>query len=188
MRLASCEVPVTVVGAGPAGLITSLLLSAYGVRHTLIEKYPGMAHTPRAHIINQRTVEILRDLGLEDGFRAIAMPWELMGNTVWHTSLSGRELARRQSWGTSPERHADYVASSPCGMGNCGQHLLEPMLLDAAGRSPLADIRLGHEFLDLTQNESGVTALVRDRARGAEFSLRSEYLIGADGGRSRVAE
>jgi 2,4-dichlorophenol 6-monooxygenase len=182
------EVPVTVVGAGPAGLVTSLLLSKYGVRHALIEKYPGMAHTPRAHIINQRTVEILRDLGLESDFRAIAMPWELMTNTVWHTSLSGLELARRQSWGTSPERHADYVAASPSAMANCGQHLLEPMLFDAAARSPLADIRLGHEFIGLAQDDSGVTARVRRRVDGAEFSLRSLYLVGADGGRSRVAE
>src|ERR1700761_2777933 len=128
---ATDEVPVAVIGAGPAGLAASLLLSRYEVRHVLVEKYPTMAHTPRAHIINQRTVEILRDLGLEDALGAIAMPWELMTNTVWHTSLSGLELARRQSWGTSPARHADYVAASPCEMANCGQHLLEPMLLDA---------------------------------------------------------
>jgi 2,4-dichlorophenol 6-monooxygenase len=181
------EVPVIVVGAGPAGLVTSLLLSKYSVQHALIEKYPAMAHTPRAHIINQRTVEIFRDLGLESSFRSIAMPWELMTNTVWHTSLSGLELARRQSWGTSPERHADYVAASPCEMANCGQHLLEPLLFAAAARSPFADVRLSHEFLELTPDDSGVTALVRDRSTGADLVLRSEYLVGADGGRSRVA-
>src|ERR1700743_2315791 len=76
--------PVTVVGAGPAGLVTSLLLSQHQVRHALVERYPTMAHTPRAHIINQRTVEILRDLGLEEGFHDVAMSWDLMTNTVWH--------------------------------------------------------------------------------------------------------
>jgi 2,4-dichlorophenol 6-monooxygenase len=182
------DVPVTVIGAGPAGLTTSLLLSKYGIRHALIEKYPTMAHTPRAHIVNQRTVEILRDLGLEDDFRDLAMPWDLMTNTVWHTSLNGLELARRQSWGTAPSRRADYRESSPCEMANCGQHLLEPMLLDAVQRSPFADVRLGYEFVELSQDDAGVTALVRDRETGADLSLRSEFLVGSDGGRSQVAQ
>jgi 2,4-dichlorophenol 6-monooxygenase len=180
--------PVTVIGAGPAGLITSLLLSRYGIPHTLVEKYPSMAHTPRAHIINQRTVEIFRDLGLEDALLSIAMPWDLMGNTVWHTSLSGTELGRRQSWGTSPDRHADYVQSSPCPMANCGQHLLEPALLAEVQRSPFAEVLLNHEFVALEQDGSGVSAIVRDRSDGDRRRLRSQYLVGADGGRSRVAE
>jgi 2,4-dichlorophenol 6-monooxygenase len=181
------DVPVTIIGAGPAGLVASLLLSKYGIAHALVEKYPRMAHTPRAHIINQRTVEILRDLGLEDEFRAIAMPWELMENIVWHASLSGLELARRQAWGTSPARHADYVSASPCGMANCGQHLLEPFLYRAAASSPLADIRLNHEFVQLSQDDAGVTAIARERSSGRKIALRSSYLVGADGGRSRIS-
>jgi len=66
------ETPVLIVGAGPAGLASSLALTKYGVPNVLIERHSGTAHTPRAHIINQRTVEILRDLGVEDRFRAVA--------------------------------------------------------------------------------------------------------------------
>jgi 2,4-dichlorophenol 6-monooxygenase len=180
---AAAEAPVTIIGAGPAGLVTSLLLSKYQVRHVLVEKYPTMAHTPRAHIINQRTVEILRDLGLEDAFRRTAMPWDMMRNTVWHTSLSGLELARRQAWGTAPERHADYVRASPCEPGNCGQHLLEPLLLEAASRSIWADFLLGHECLSVEQDSCGVTATVRERATSQVRKVRSSYLVGADGAR-----
>ena len=115
------------------------------------------------------------------------MPWDLMENTVWHQSLSGLELARRQSWGTSPDRHADYVRSSPCSMANCGQHLLEPILLAAAQRSSFADIRLNHELLDLHQDDSGVVATVQDRAGDEELMCRTSYLVGSDGGRSTVA-
>jgi 2,4-dichlorophenol 6-monooxygenase len=50
------EVPVLIVGAGPAGLALSAALSRYGVAHLLVERHRGTAHTPRAHIINQRTV------------------------------------------------------------------------------------------------------------------------------------
>src|SRR5213080_3958104 len=93
------SVPVLIVGAGPAGLATSLLLSRYGVAHMLVEKHPGTAHTPRAHIVNQRTVEIFRHMGLEDRLRAVSSPNEFMANNVWHTSLVGLEVARLHAWG-----------------------------------------------------------------------------------------
>jgi cation diffusion facilitator CzcD-associated flavoprotein CzcO len=55
-------IPVLIVGAGPAGLTLALALTRYGVPALTIERHPGTAHTPRAHIINQRTVEIFRAL------------------------------------------------------------------------------------------------------------------------------
>src|SRR6201996_5103634 len=68
-------------------------------------------------------------------------------------------------------------------MGNCGQHLLEPLLFEAAARSPWAEILLNHECLSVEQDSGGVTAAVRDRATAAVRQLRSSYLVGADGGR-----
>jgi 2,4-dichlorophenol 6-monooxygenase len=115
------------------------------------------------------------------------MPWEKMENVVWHTSLNGVELARRQAWGTSPERNGDYRRASPCPMANCGQHLLEPLLLAAVRKSPWAQVRLNHELVTLDQDDDGVTAVVVDRATGEQRQVRSAYLVGADGGRSRVA-
>jgi len=52
------EVPVLIVGGRPGGLALSLSLRRHGVDHLLVERHPGTAHTPRAHIVNQRTVEI----------------------------------------------------------------------------------------------------------------------------------
>jgi 2,4-dichlorophenol 6-monooxygenase len=182
------EVPVLIVGAGPAGLATSNLLSRYGVRHVLVEKHLGTAHTPRAHIVNQRTVEIFRHMGIEDRLLGVATPKEQMANNVWHTSLTGRELARIWAWGTGPDRSADYRKASPSPMANAPQTKLEPVLLEAAREHPEADLRFGHELVSYTQDANGVTALIRERATGETSRVRSAYLVGADGARSRVME
>src|SRR2546422_9719333 len=97
------DVPVLIVGAGPAGLAASNLLSRYGVRHLLAEKHPGAAHTPPAHIVNQRTVENFRHMGLEDRLHAVATPSEPMAHNVWLTSLTGPGVARLHAWGSRPD-------------------------------------------------------------------------------------
>ena len=179
------EVPVLIVGAGPAGLALSAALSRYGVGHLLVERHRGTAHTPRAHIINQRTVEILRHLGISDRFHAVATPQHLMANNLWVTTLAGQEVARSETWGTSAERAADYRAASPEPMANCPQTVLEPMLL-AAARDMGADIRFGWEFTSLAQDEAGVTSVIHERDGDATLTVRSQYVAGADGARSRV--
>jgi 2,4-dichlorophenol 6-monooxygenase len=179
------EVPVLIVGAGPAGLALSAALSRYGVGHLLVERHRGTAHTPRAHIINQRTVEILRHLGISDRFHEVATPQHLMASNLWVTTLAGQEVARSETWGTSAERAAEYRAASPEPMANCPQTVLEPMLL-AAARDMGADIRFGWEFSQLTQDSEGVTSVVRERDGQATLTIRSQYVVGADGARSRV--
>ena len=180
--------PVLVVGAGPAGLATSLSLSRHGVPHLLVEKHPGTAHSPRAHIVNQRTVEICRDLGIEDRLLDVATPAELMSNNVWATSLAGRELARLETWGTSAARAADYRAASPSPMCNCPQHVLGPVLHEAIEEAGVGEVRFRHELVSLEQDPDGVTAVVRNRDVERDVTVRAQYVVGADGGRSRVVE
>jgi 2,4-dichlorophenol 6-monooxygenase len=182
---ATLSIPVLVVGAGPAGLALSLTLRRYGVEHLLVERHPGTAHTPRAHIVNQRTVEILRHLGVSDRFHAVATPQHMMSNNLWVTTLADREIARSQTWGTAPDRLGEYLAASPEPMANCPQTVLEPLLLDAA-REAAADIRFHTEFVELTQDDDGVTSTIRDRQTGKVTDVRSRYVIGADGARSKV--
>lgn len=180
------EVPVLVVGAGPAGLSATALLASYGVRTLTITRFAGTANSPRAHITNQRTVEVFRDLGIEDRLRSIATPNELMSNNVWATSFAGMEIARLQTWGTSPERKADYELASPSQMCNAPQHLLEPVLLGSA-RERGAQFLFNTELLEISQDAGHVTALLRDRLTDERFTVRAQYAIGADGGNSTVA-
>lgn len=186
MSRAEISTDVLVVGAGPAGLTMSALLADYGVDAITVTKFDSTARTPRAHITNQRAMEVYRDLGIEDEVIAVATPNELMSNNVWATSFAGTEIARLQTWGSSASRRADYESVSPSRMCNAPQHRLEPVLRAAAERKR-ADLRFGLELVEIEQDEDGVRAVVRD-ANGAETAIRAQYVVGADGARSFVGE
>lgn len=178
---------VLVVGAGPAGASSAMFLGKHGISSIVLSRHGSVARTPRAHITNQRAMEALRDSGIEDRLMAVASPSELMGNTFWLRSMVGEELGRVYAWGEDPQRKSDYEAASPCKMCDLPQTELEPVLLREASWHG-AQIRFDTELVSFTQDEAGVSALVRDRISGDEYTIRAKYMIGADGARSRVVE
>lgn len=180
------ETDVLVVGAGPAGLASSALLKTLGVETITLSKHPGTAPQPRATHTNQRTVEILRDLGIEDRLHQVGQPLKNLGNNVLATSFTGPEIFRYPSYGTGA-RMADYAAASPCEPFSVGQHLFEPVLLNAALERG-ADIRFSHELVAIDQSDDAVLARVRVRDSAEEYLVRARYAIAADGGRSTVAD
>lgn len=180
------ETDVLIVGSGPAGSSAALFLGRYGIDHLVISKYGWTANTPRAHITNQRTVEIMRNEGLEPEFERLGTPQPLMGDTVFCTSLAGEEFARLHTWGTHPTRLAEYTLASPSIPYDLPQTLFEPVLVDAAS-SRGSKFRFDTEYLSLAQDEDGVTVTALDRLSGEEFEIRARYVLGADGGRSKVA-
>jgi len=181
------DTDVFIVGTGPTGATAALALATYGVRATMVSQWSWLANTPRAHITNQRAVEVLRDLGIEEEAKKYAVPWDQMGDTLFTTSLTGPEIARMRAWGTGDERQGDYVKASPCTMLDIPQTYMEPLLVkNAAERG--AKVAFSTRYLGHEQDDHGVTVRLLNRTTGHEYTQRARFLIGADGAKSQVAE
>ncbi|AGI68654.1 putative 3-[3-hydroxy-phenyl]propionate/3-hydroxycinnamic acid hydroxylase [Octadecabacter antarcticus 307] len=181
------ETDVTVVGSGPAGSTMALALASYGIKVTFISRYRWTSPTLRAHITNQRTMEILRDFGIEQEALADASPQSQMANTVFCTSLAGQELGRVQPWGNHPARLAEYTMFSTTSMCDLPQTYMEPLLVSNALKRG-ADVRFNTFFQPFVETSDGISVQAEDRLTGAPFDIRAKYLVGADGGNSLVAE
>jgi 2,4-dichlorophenol 6-monooxygenase len=181
------DTDVVVVGLGPAGGTAALALATYGVRVHAVTMFPWVANSPRAHITNQRAVEVFRDLGVEEEARKYATPWDQMGDTLFTTSLAGEEIVRLQTWGTGDRRLGDYLQGSPSPMLDIPQPLMEPLLIkNAAERGAILSFHT--EYLSHEQDSEGVTVQFRDVRSGHLFEQRARYLLAFDGARSKVAE
>ena len=175
-----------VVGAGPSGATTALLLSRFNVPTLVISRHRGTANTPRAHIFNQRAMEVLRDAGIEDLVRPIAAYKEDLAHVSWLHSLNGEEYGRVYAWGNKPDRIGEYVRASPCEMSDLPQSVLEPILVEEASKLG-AEFRFNTEFVSQKQLPDGkVRTLVRNRLNDTTYNILSQYLVGADGARSPV--
>ncbi|MEL7274429.1 MAG: FAD-dependent monooxygenase [Pseudomonadota bacterium] len=187
--MADITTDVLIIGTGPAGSATAALLSSYGIENMAINRYRWLANTPRAHITNQRTMEVLRDLGsaVEGEAYEQATEQDLMGENVFCESLAGEEIGRMKSWGTHPLSKAEHLLSSPTFMNDLPQTMMEPLLFKTAC-SRGTQARMSCEYVSHEQDAEGVTTTVRDRLMDTTFTVRSKYLVGADGGNSMVAD
>lgn len=182
----AAENDVIVVGSGPTGVATAVMLARHGVKVTVVTRETWVADSPRAHITNQRTMEVLRALGLEDAVHQQASPRSTMASQVVATAFNGTELGRAWSWGNNPSRQGEYLTASPVEGCDIPQNRLEPILLGEAARLG-ARIRFQTSFTGIEQDADGVTVHVVDGVTGKAETLRAAYLVAADGGQSPVA-
>ena len=183
------EVDVLVVGGGGAGLTASMLLAKLGVDHLVVSALPTTSILPKAHVLNQRTMEILDDAGCAREIEKRSTPPQNMAATAFYAGLAGptehhgRLIAKLECWGNGGDDE-NWTAASAWHQLNLPQIRLEPVMKDHADALSPGRIRFSHELAALEQDDDGVTATVRDLDAGTEYTVRSKYLIGADGGRT----
>ncbi|WZH46686.1 FAD binding domain-containing protein [Fusarium acuminatum] len=186
-KLPEIETEVLIVGAGVAGLSFAAMLAALDIKVFAIAKHSGTAPAPRAHVTNQRTMEVFRDMGIEERIQGAGTCMPEIGNMVMATSLTGMEIGRYNCYGGGDHQLTDFAKASPSKMWNTAQNNMEPILLHRA-REKGADIRFYHELIDIQQSDEGVVARVRERTSQGEYIVRAHYAVAADGARSTVAQ
>jgi aklavinone 12-hydroxylase len=173
--------PVLIVGGGLAGLTSAVMLAWRGVRPLLVERHADTSKNPRARGVNFRTMELLRVAGLEPDLVAAGSDMKEFAIVIAE-SVMGRELRT-----ILPRGSFDTSSLSPAPMSHVGQDCAEPILrkhAEALG----ADVRYSTELVAFEQDEGGVSATIRDLRTGVESSVRADYMVAADGNRSRIRE
>ena len=176
------DTPVLIVGAGPAGLTTSLLLARAGTPSLLIERHSGLSALPRATGINVRTMEIFRSIGIADRIMAAAMDTRDLPLWVQLETLRGPILASLTPQGSRDAHDALYP--TPAAHVQCAQDRLEPILLDTLRRYPQAEMRFDSDLVSLRQDADAVVAELEDRRSRRRYHVRAAYAVGADGANS----
>jgi len=177
---------VVIVGAGPTGLAAAIELGQRGIPCVVLERTARGGHAPRAKTTNVRTREHMRRWGIADKLKARSpLGIDYPSNVLFVTRLAGYELARFENAlycapGKNPfySEHAQWIP----------QYTVEEVMREHAQSLPGVDIRFSSELADFEQDDHGVIVHVRDLESGGMVDLRCDYLVGADGARSRVRD
>lgn len=179
---------VLVVGGGGAGLTASILLAGLGVESLLVSALPTTSLLPKAHVLNQRAMEIFADCGVADEIEAQGTPRANMKATAFYAGLAGpspdhgRRLHRLECWGAG-YTDEDWVAASPRAQSNLPQIRLEPILKRRAEELSPGRVRFHHEVVGFEQDDRAARAIVRDHAAGRDYGVRADWVLACDGGR-----
>ena len=164
---------VMIVGAGPVGLITALVLAQQGIASRVIEAEPGLTIDLRAGTFHPPTMEMLDGIGVAAEMRALGIAVR-----YWQS----RDIAQ----GLVAEWDLDLLRNDtpyPYRL-HLEQHRLTPILLAHVLQTGLVDVVFGHRFDG--QNLHGDDLEVRALGPEGLVSWKTKWLIGADGGRSQV--
>lgn len=153
---------VVIAGAGPTGLMLAGELALAGVDVAVVERRINQDLAgSRAGGLHARTIEVLDQRGIAERF------------------LSEGQIAQVAGFAGTSLDISDFPTRHNYGLGLWQKHI-ERLLAEWIGELG-AVIHRGREVVGLTQDDLGV-----DIALSNGESLRAEYLVGCDGGRSVV--
>jgi 2-polyprenyl-6-methoxyphenol hydroxylase-like FAD-dependent oxidoreductase len=171
---------VVVVGGGPTGLVAAHLLGRLGVPTVLVERALEPSRHPRATVLNVRTMEILRGLGLDDRVRAAGVPPQSVARVSWRTTMAGEEIGHLDII-ESAAKLMRMAAHSPVLPGICPQNRVEAILVDALAEQPDVTTLLGHAATGIAADDDGVTVEVDGMPE-----VRADYVVLAEGLHGRL--
>ncbi|XP_074271320.1 uncharacterized protein LOC141595251 [Silene latifolia] len=191
--------PVLIVGAGPVGLLLSILLTKLGVKCAVLEKSTTFSRHPQAHFINNRSMEVFRKLdGLADEIQQFQPPVDLWRKFIYCTSLSGSILGSVDHM--QPQDFEQVV--SPVSVAHFSQYKLSECLLNKLKTLDFRfhqgdkfdrhveerEILMGHECLSFTMTENcvNVTCSFHKDGHKLERDIQCGILVGTDGAGSTV--
>lgn len=176
-------VPVLVVGGGSVGLLTAALLTHHGVPAVLVERRAGPSVHPRATGIGARSVEILRELGLDTAVDAAAVDLRgAVGKAVAPTVVAMGEGDVVTV--PMPTPSADGADVTPFRLrGVCAQDRLDAVVAADLERRG-ADLRWSTRLVGIAQDVDGVD--VELEGPEGRYSLRCAHVVAADGTHSTV--
>ncbi len=164
---------VVVVGAGPAGAATALLLARNGIDVTLLERAADFDRAFRGEGLMPTGLDALHQMGLGDALATA--PSRVLD--AWEIHLDGELIMRVEEPSTALGDRALRVLSQP--------RLLE-LLVSRAAEHPHFELRMGHALRDLVRDDAGCLRAVRVATPGGEHELPANLVIGADGRASTV--
>jgi 3-(3-hydroxy-phenyl)propionate hydroxylase len=165
---------VVIVGAGPVGTCAAIGLAQHGVPVVLLEADDSVCIGSRAICISRRSLEIIERLGAIDGFRAIGLPW-----TGGRSFYRDAEVLHFRMPQDENQKHPT--------MFNLAQYHIEQILLERCRQlSDRIDIRWQTRVTALRARDDGAALTVTTPL--GDYTIETDWLIAADGGRSMVRE
>ncbi len=164
---------VVIVGSGPAGMVTALELARHGVPSVVLTAELQFSQGSRAIVFTRRSMEILQQVGVAERMMAGGLPWRF-GNSYYRNQRCFRMEA--------PHDADDRFFP----MLNVQQQYMEEYLHDACQAQPLIDFRWGNKVLKVEQL-NGFASVTVDTPEG-EYTLDSDWVVDASGGRSQIRE
>lgn len=184
---ARSDVDVLVIGGGPVGLATALLLGREGVTVELIEKRESTTVQPKGQAVNAATLELYAQWGLLDRVLAEAWPLDRANGQALYDTLKDGEIASFRRFDGSQQEYLDrYHQISPQLPRSIPAFVYEAALRERAERWETAKLSFATEAVALDSGADHVDVVVRDTRTRDQRVIRAKYVVAADGGSSWV--
>lgn len=180
---------VVIIGAGPVGLTLAIDLGLQNIRTTLVERKAAPEFLPKMERCNARTMEIYRRLGIADQIRSAGLNGDVPMDVFVVTRMDEKPLLHLD-YPSANEARKEIAETTDTSQPAepyqlISQYTLEPLLKKIAESLPTVTVMYDHAFDEYVQDGTGVTTRVR-RGDGTRIEIRSDYLVGCDGGSSSV--